>query len=123
MASKRIFSLRLNDDVRQKLLDVADKQGTTITALINRYILSGLTQDEPLLGSLGELESHVVQTAASAPPASDARLEELLFQVLQNQRLMEMAITRNQKVLEELDRKSTRLNSSHPSRSRMPSSA
>ena len=102
MASKRIFSLRLNDDVRQKLLDVADKQGTTITALINRYILNGLTQDEPLLGSLGELESHVVQTAASAPPASDARLEELLFQVLQNQRLMEMAITRNQKVLEEL---------------------
>lgn len=102
MASKRIFSLRLSDDVRQKLLDVADRQGTTITALINRYILNGLTQDEPSSGSLGEPESQVVQTAASTPAALDARLEGLLFQVLQNQRLMEMAITRNQKALEGL---------------------
>ena len=102
MASKRIFSLRLNEDVRQKLLDVADKQGTTITALINRYILNGLTQDEPLLSSLSEPETHRVEAAVSMPATSDARLEGLLFQVLQNQRLMEMAITRNQQALEGL---------------------
>ena len=88
MASKRIFSLRLSEDVRQKLLDRADQQGITITALINAYISQGLNQSDMAQDASGGARTSVVQPGSYARLSSETRLEELLFQVLQNQRLL-----------------------------------
>lgn len=83
-SSKQIFSLRLNKEVKSKLLEAADTQGTTITALITRYILSGLSKDNFLIESIAAPESQVVHP--TTPVSNEDRTEELLFQVLQNQR-------------------------------------
>lgn len=88
MASKSIFSLRLSDDIKDRLHDVADSQGTTITALINRYIYQGLVQDNADVGACAESESRVLQPNCASARTIDGRLEELLLQSLHNQRQM-----------------------------------
>ena len=85
MSTKKIFSLRLTEDIRNRLVEVADAQGTTATALINRYILNGLAKDGELMTAVVESEDSVTQPQRSAMGDGD-KLEELLFQVLQNQR-------------------------------------
>ena len=85
MSSKKIFSLRLHEDIRKRLIEVADAQGTTATALINRYILNGLAKDGELMTSVVESEDSVTQPPRNFLGEED-KLEELLFQVLQNQR-------------------------------------
>ncbi|MEM9117674.1 MAG: hypothetical protein AAGD09_07315 [Cyanobacteria bacterium P01_F01_bin.56] len=85
MSPKKIFSLRLNEDIRKRLIEVADAQGTTATALINRYILNGLAKDGELMTAVVESEDSVTQPQRAALGDGD-KLEELLFQVLQNQR-------------------------------------
>ncbi|MEO0377849.1 MAG: hypothetical protein AAF329_25290 [Cyanobacteria bacterium P01_A01_bin.17] len=85
MSPKKIFSLRLNEDIRKRLIEVADAQGTTATALINRYILNGLAKDGELMIAVVESEDSVTQPQR-VTLGDDDKLEELLFQVLQNQR-------------------------------------
>ena len=85
MVSKKIFSLRLNEDVREKLLEAADAQGTTATALITRYIWDGLAKDGELMTSVTESSDSVTRHQKNILGEED-KLEELLFQVLQNQR-------------------------------------
>ena len=85
MVSKKIFSLRLNEDVRAKLLETADAQGTTATALITRYIWDGLAKDEELMVSVAESEDSVTRSQKNILGEED-KLQELLFQILQNQR-------------------------------------
>ncbi|MGF1461475.1 MAG: hypothetical protein ACFBSG_20915 [Leptolyngbyaceae cyanobacterium] len=85
MSPKKIFSLRLNEDIRNRLIEVADAQGTTATALINRYILNGLAKDGELMTAVVESEDAVTQPQKNVLADGD-KLEELLFQILQNQR-------------------------------------
>ena len=88
MSSKRIFSLRLNEEVREKLLEAADTQSMTVTALINRYILEGLAHDQAAVSLIEGIDSgvRVTQPARTSISAAEERIEELLFQVLVNQR-------------------------------------
>ena len=84
MATKRIFSLRLTESVREKLLGEAEVQGMTITALINRYITEGLeraTQKVEPNNSL-DTESRLIK------PKEEEVITELILQVLQNQRVI-----------------------------------
>ena len=87
MVAKRIFSLRLSEDIREALISSADTQSTTVTALINRYIREGLAKDSGLFTAASDPAHHTIRSENSTISISERRrIEELLFQILQNQR-------------------------------------
>ena len=101
MSSKRIFSLRLNEDVRETLLEAADTQSMTVTALINRYILEGLARDQATVSSIEGIDNgvRVTQPDRASISAAEERIEELLFQVLVNQRQLIEVTKKNEEHL------------------------
>lgn len=104
MSSKRIFSLRLHEDVRNDLLKAAETQSTTVTALINRYILEGLAKDNALFANatLSDSTARVTQPETVTVSAAEERIEELLFQVLLNQRHLIATTDKSQAHLSEM---------------------
>lgn len=113
MSAKRVFSLRLNEEVRERLVEAADKQSTTVTSLINRYILQGLSQDQAIISNVSDQgqDSRVTHPDNASISVAEERIEELLFQVLLNQRHLISITQKNNDCLTEA---SSKLNNMKP---------
>lgn len=102
MSSKRTFSLRLTEDLKQALSDAADKKGTTVTALIIQYLHLGLKQDSMLPEIAGDNDSRSSQKSSTVTLPVEDKTEELLYQILRNQRLIEDSINESKQVIDNI---------------------